>query len=88
MCWVLWAVVEGDEEVERIYRRQLDDLATLIERARVEQGIDSKLSTAWIVSLIDSLVYAGWWSIRNGDLSAQQAGEHAARVLFRGISPS
>ena len=83
---LLWHVSAADARVEAIYRRQLDDLYQLIERGKQEGAIAPGLSTPWIVNLIDSLVYAGWWSIRSQEMTAAQAGSHAVRVLFYGIS--
>ena len=83
----LWSIVEGDDEVEHIYQRQLDDLVNLINAAKAEGAIDNNLSTAWIVSLVDSLIYAGWWAIQKGEMSAQEAGAHAVKVLFDGVAP-
>ena len=83
---LLWTIGDSHPKVTRIYAQLLEELSALIERGKREKAIDPELSTDWIVALIDSLVYAGWWGIQTQGLSAQQAGEHAARVLFDGIS--
>ena len=83
----LWSHAENDPEVAAIYQRQIRQLAELIERGKGEGSIDRDLSTEWIATLVDSLVYSGWWAVHSGDLSAGQAGRNAARVLFNGVSP-
>lgn len=83
---LLWHISESDSDVENIYQRQLSQLSNLIEQGKKEKSIQKDISTTWIVNLIDSLVYAGWWSVYSGDLSAEEAGEHAVRVLFNGVS--
>lgn len=82
----LWYFGDDDPELETIYNRQLKDVYRLIERGKQEHSIDSSLSSEWIVSLIDSLVYAGWWAVQSGDLTAEQAGRHATQSLFNGIA--
>ena len=82
----LWYFGDEDPELEVIYNRQLEDVYRLVERGKQEGTIDSTLSSEWIVTLIDSLVYAGWWSVQSGDLTAEQAGRHATQSLFKGIA--
>ena len=82
----LWYFGDEDPELEAIYNRQLEDVYRLVERGKQEGSIDSALSSEWIVTLIDSLVYAGWWALQSGDLTAEQAGRHATRSLFNGIA--
>ena len=82
----LWSHVDDDAEVNTVYQQQLDWLWNLIERGKREGVIDTSLPTIWIVSLIDCAVYSGWWVVQSGELTAEEAGRHAAHTLFRGIS--
>ena len=84
----LWSVCNEDDPAWQIYQRLLDDLSGLVERGKQEKSINNSLSTAWIVMLIDSLVYVGWWSVSSGEMSAEEAGEQAVLSLFGGISPA
>ncbi|MCP4764920.1 MAG: hypothetical protein GY875_01475 [Gammaproteobacteria bacterium] len=83
---LLWALPVEDAKIDAIYAQQLHALSRLIDLGKTQGSINSGLSTPWIVSLIDSLVYAGCWMIRSGEMTTAQAGEHAARVLFDGIA--
>ena len=85
---MLWNIAGDDQRLSKIYDQQLEELSNLIDTAKQEGSIDTSLSTSWIVHLIDSLVYAGWWSVYSKELTANQAGEHAAKTLFAGISPT
>ena len=84
---LLWNFDDGDTELMGIYQSQLDELSRLVEQGKQENSIDATLPTEWIVSMYDSLIYAGWYAIRSGSLNAEQAGRHAASTLFQGISP-
>ena len=82
---LLWNISSQDAAVMKIYQQQLDSLSSLIDAGKKEGSIDETLDTLWIIYLVDSLVYAGWWAVREKTLTSEQAGEHAAKVLFRGI---
>ena len=83
---ILWQCGDDDPELEAIYNRQLDNVYQLVERGKQEKSITPELSSDWIVMVIDSLVYAGWWAVQSGDLTAEQAGRHATQSLFNGIA--
>ncbi len=83
---LLWNMCDEGDPAWQIYQRQLDDLAVLIERGKQEKSISKKLATSWIVMLVDSLVYVGWWSVSSGEMSAEEAAEQAVASLFCGIS--
>ncbi len=84
----LWNVCsENNTEVMAIYNRQLEQLAEVIEQGKREKSIDNGISTNWIVLLIDSLIYMGWWSISTGEQTAEQAAELAVISLFKGVAP-
>ncbi|MEM7563395.1 MAG: TetR/AcrR family transcriptional regulator [Pseudomonadota bacterium] len=82
---LLWQMSYDDDRINTIYLAQLDELSTLVERGKSEQSISSDFSTSWVVSLIDSLIYAGWWEIKNGEMTAEQAGKQLVQTLFNGI---
>lgn len=82
----IWSIAEQDDEVMSIYNSQLNNLATLIERGKKEGSIKCSLDTAWIVCLIDSMIYSGWWMMGNMRMSAETAAEHATESIFNGIS--
>ncbi|MEM7209254.1 MAG: TetR/AcrR family transcriptional regulator [Pseudomonadota bacterium] len=84
---LLWVIASENDEAIKIYYRQLDELAQIVERAKIEKSINESLSTDWIVMLIDSVTYVGWWSIHSGQMNPKQAGDHAVQSLFGGISP-
>ena len=85
--FVNWSWASEDPEVATIYQRQLEELSELVERGKRESAIATDLATDMVVGLIDSLVYAGWWTVHTGSLNTESAGEQAARMLFQGIAP-
>ncbi|MEM7292470.1 MAG: TetR/AcrR family transcriptional regulator [Pseudomonadota bacterium] len=83
----LWNISHDDDPAMKIYTEQLAELAELVERAKHEGAIDKSCSTSWAVMMIDNLVSVGWWAVREGDMTSEEAGEHAVRTLFHGLSP-
>ncbi|WDE10277.1 TetR/AcrR family transcriptional regulator [Thalassomonas haliotis] len=82
----LWTIAEDDPEVSNIYNRQLEELAALVEQGKQAGSINAGLTTTWIVTMIDSLVYAGWYLVRSGECNAEEAAASAVQSLFCGIS--
>ncbi|SFC58438.1 TetR/AcrR family transcriptional regulator [Pseudoalteromonas denitrificans] len=81
----LWNIANEDTKVREIYDRQLNEINTLVEQGKRAGEIKSDMTTTWIVTLIDCLIYAGWWSIKDGHLDAKSASELAIASLFGGI---
>ncbi|MEM7249657.1 MAG: helix-turn-helix domain-containing protein [Acidobacteriota bacterium] len=82
-----WSVME-DEEVATTYRRQLDDLAGMVEAARRAGLIAPEVPTRWVVSVLDALIYAGWAAVHSGELTVAQAADLAFRTLMTGVGCS
>lgn len=82
----LWNFAEVDPEVTKIYDRQVAELVTLVEQAKTAGEINRDLDTNWIVTLIDSMLYSGWWLIANQDATSEDMANHAKLSLFQGIA--
>jgi len=82
----LWSIAEDDELVMATYQRQLEELYTIIEQARLEGFVRPELSNDWIMVTIDTMIYSGWWLISEGKCTAQQAASQAIITLFGGIA--
>lgn len=83
----LWNIAEEDPEVMAIYNRQLFELVALVERAKKEGSICLSLDSNWVVCLIDSLIYSGWWMMSSMGMSAESAAEHTLKALTSGLAP-
>ncbi|WDD97543.1 TetR/AcrR family transcriptional regulator [Thalassomonas actiniarum] len=81
----LWSIAEDDPEVTDIYNRQLDEMAELVEQGKKAGDINTALTTTWIVTMIDCLIYAGWYLVRDNKCDAKEAAESAVQTLFSGI---
>jgi len=81
----LWSIAEKDPEVMALYNRQLYDLVALVERGKKEGSINQSLDSNWLVCLIDSLMYSGWWMMANMKMTSQAASKHAIQVLMSGV---
>ena len=81
----LWLSPEEYSEVAPIYNDQLAILGRWIEEARQQREINRRYNTTWLVSVIDGLVYAGWWVVQAGEATAEEAAADAASTLFNGV---
>ena len=77
-----------DPEVAAETRRQLDELAEFVELAKTEGLFAAELPTAWIVTVIDSLIWTAWTSIHRGDLAPREAPRLVYRTLVEGLRSS
>ncbi|CUH51594.1 TetR/AcrR family transcriptional regulator [Shimia sp. R11_0] len=73
-------------EVLAAYTQQLDELAEAIEAAKDEGGFDRAVPTAWIVQAYETLTYAAWAVVRDGNVTATEAAELMWRTLQSGLS--
>lgn len=82
----LWNIVDDDPVITDIYNRQLNELSLRVEEGKSEGSISSDFTSSWIISLIDSLIFSGWWAMANEGLTSIQASGYAKASLFNGIS--
>lgn len=81
----LWNIADEDPAVKEIYDRQLEEINDLVEQGKQAGDIKLEMATYWIVTLIDCLIYAGWWSVKNEQCDAKAAANLAIQSLFGGI---
>lgn len=81
----LWTIASDDEEINEIYNQQLGALYELLEAAKAEGAIKQHLSSGWLVSVIDSLLYSAWWMIGEQHMTQEQAADQIIETLFAGI---
>ena len=78
--------VMGDPEVAEIYERQQSELSNLVEAVKAEGDIAREIPTAWVVTVIDTLIYAAWTSVEEGFIASRDAVDLVNRTLFSGLS--
>ena len=81
----LWSLAEEDKQVNDIYQQQLERLHELIERGKQQGSIRSDLNSDWVMVMIDTMIYSGWWLIGEGKCDAEQAANNAISTLLSGI---
>lgn len=84
----LWNLGVEDKEILQTYDDQLSKLYELIEAGKSEGSINKQLRSDWLVTLIDSLIYAAWWMLGQGIMSEAEVVEHIEKSLFQGIAHS
>ena len=77
-----------DPDIDRELERQYAELAATVEAAKGEGSLDGDVPTAWIVYVIDALIYAAWSAMAAGDIARRQAPELSFRTLVSGMAPA
>jgi|GEM_PF-1896660 len=81
----LYTMTISNKTVKQIYDKQIKRLAILVDEAKKEGKLNQKISTVWIIALIDSITYASWWLISQGNMNPARVTEDAIESLFNGI---
>ncbi len=76
-----------DPEVAEQTRRQTQETAEFVERAKRDGLFAAGLPTPWIVAAIDALVWAAWDTVREGTVAPRDAASLAFKTLTRGLAP-
>jgi AcrR family transcriptional regulator len=62
-----------------------DEMLTLVRRGQAEGRLDDEVPAEWLLSAYYSLLYAAADLVVSGSMSAQAAGDAAARTFRRGL---
>lgn len=81
----LWSIAGNDKAVRTIYKRQLDELQTLVNQAKKSGEIKPDISTTWVVTVFDNLLYASWLMIKNEVMQPEEAAQSFKSMLFGGL---
>ena len=80
----LWAFTANDRVVNRIYKRQLEELKILVVQAQEDGDISSELSNVWVVSMFDAILNSAWQLIEVGEITSIEATNAVKRSFFMG----
>ena len=76
-----------DPELKQHLERQLRELQELVEAVKAEGRIAPEVPTAWVVASLDTLIYAAWQSVSDGQIARQEAPALVFRTLLEGLGP-
>lgn len=80
----VWSMLD-DPEISRIYNRQTSAMYDLIDACKAEQEISVAISTRWIASVFDSLIYAAWLSQEYGEITRNDSCNMVFNTLIEGV---
>ena len=83
--WVDPSVMRS-ERVEELYRRQRKEMRALVEAVKAEGALRLDVSTGWIVSAIDALMFGAWEAIRRGDIAPNDAPDLVMETFLGGLA--
>lgn len=72
-------------DLRRRYQRQLDGVREMVEALKLDGDIARDVPTAWVVELIDSLIWAGWSVMERGSSTRDEAAALALRTVLDGL---
>lgn len=85
-AWFLYReVVQDSNELQQDYRRQMHEMADLIDAAKQEGGLSADQPTLWIVHSFDALLFAAWEMVRTEEATATQAAQLAWQTFIHGV---
>lgn len=74
-----------DPDLQEVYERQRAEMTVAIDGARAEGCFARDIPTAWILRVFDTLIYAAWSSVAEGDATPRQAAALVWRTLINGL---
>ena len=83
--WTLCPSTDEDEILNKIYMHQMQRLLDLVEKGKEEGFIKPELSSKWIASLIDSLIFTGWNLISEQNMTVDEVIYNIMSTLYSGI---
>ena len=83
----VWSMLD-DPEIYRAYNRQMGCMHDMIDACKAEGAIAATVSTRWIASAFDSLIYAAWLSLEYGEIARNDATDLVFNTLINGVSPA
>lgn len=73
------------EEVAQEYARQLNETTQYVQWLKEQDVIALGVPTAWVVQMIDLLVWGAWDAVERGDVARNDAAALAYRTLISGL---
>ena len=75
----------NDPEASRGYQRHLEELSELVDQLKIEGAVAPDVPTTWVVSAIESLIYAAWSSAADGYIAEREAAQLVYRTVIAGL---
>ena len=73
-------------EMLAAYAQQLEALTAAVDGAKAEGTFDPMVPTTWIVQAFETLTYAAWAVVRDGDATPDEAAALTWRTLTTGLA--
>jgi len=75
----------SDPEVSAKYNQHLTRLSDLAMGLKAENEIADDIPIAWVVAVIDALIYAAWFTLEDGYIAKRDAAPLAIRSILGGL---
>ncbi|MEM9771094.1 MAG: TetR/AcrR family transcriptional regulator [Cyanobacteria bacterium P01_D01_bin.73] len=82
---VVEASAYKDPEVKAAYDRQISELEAFVAQLKQDGVIAADVPNAWVTVVMDSLIWAAWSAVSNGDLARNDAAELTYRTFLNGL---
>ncbi len=74
-----------DPTVKAAVERQYDAMYELVDAAKAAGEIDATLPTRWVGAMFDSVIWAAWWSVAEGNVAQKDVASLAMRSFWSGM---
>jgi TetR/AcrR family transcriptional regulator, repressor for lfrA len=75
----------GNPEIEQLFADELKAWRALISELKSAKLINPAFSNAWVALCLDSMIYASWQGIYNGDIAPNDACTQVVHTLMYGV---
>ena len=79
------SAVDANPEIQEAYHRQAKEMADVVEQAKLEGGVGQEWPAAWVVEVLDALLFAAWEMVRKEEATEKQAAELAWNTFVNGL---
>lgn len=80
----VWSMMD-DIHISRLYNRQSTAMQDLVDACKAEGSVASGVSSRWITSVFDSLLYTAWLSLEYGEIARNDAADLVINTLLDGV---
>ncbi len=75
-----------DPKVKAGIDEQYEQMYAFIDEAKAAGELRADLPTRWIATIFDSIIWAAWWSVAEGNVAAKDVADLATTSFWQGVA--
>lgn len=78
---------DQDPEIQALSRQDEQAWAELMDHLKEEGVVAVEVPTSWAISVVESLIYTAWSSVREGHIASREAPDLVFHTILSGLGP-